>query len=329
MRLSAYARGLKEPEKSRYEEKVRLCGGFDPLDLNEAEVKCDVNLLPRVDFTDIKGYLVHATSFITREQLKSYKALEARNYLTSGWVQEPRLKAPADSRVVIVGRGLRSQSLSEKPLHPWLLVKEDGLVQAAHCTCKAGLGEACCHIGAILFYIQAVVQRRDGQACTDKENAWLPPPVRSLEAKPVSGVSFSSSKMKKRVMDGETPCREKLRRVNVQPTTDEKWSEFLSACHQSGSRPALLSLEPKYAHHFIPAATKFPSAILTNMQQDDQPTTWSSVMERCCQLAESATGCRAHRGKHKGAGKMHKIVCTQDGPHHCIYCKGSMPNIVE
>nr|XP_054925241.1 uncharacterized protein LOC126529597 isoform X2 [Dermacentor andersoni] len=220
MRLSAYARGLKEPEKSRYEQKVRLCGGVDPLDLNESEVKCDVNLLPRVDFTDIKDYLVHATSFITREQLKSYKALEAHNYLTSGWVQEPRLKALAYSRVVIVGRVLHSQSLSEKPLHPWLLVKEDGLVQAAHCTCKAGLGEACSHIGAILFYIQAVVQRRDGQACTDKENAWLPPPVRSLEAKPVSGVSFSSSKMKKRVIDGETPCRGKLRRVNVQPTTD-------------------------------------------------------------------------------------------------------------
>lgn len=85
MRLSAYARGLKEPEKSRYEEKVRLCGFVDPLDLNEAEVKCDVNLLPRVDFTDInEDYLVYATSFLTREQLK---ALEAHNYLTSGWVQ--------------------------------------------------------------------------------------------------------------------------------------------------------------------------------------------------------------------------------------------------
>lgn len=311
MRLSAYARGLKEPEKLRYEEKVPLCGGVDPLDLNEAEVKCDVNLLPRVDFTDIKDYLVHATSFITREQLKSYKALEAHNYLTSGWVKEPRLKALAESRVVIIGRVLHSQSLSEKPLYPWLLVKEDGHVQAAHCICKAGLGEACSHIGAILFYVQAVVQRRDGQACTDKENAWLPPPVRFVEAKPVSEMSFSSSKMKKRVMDGEAPCRGKLRRVNVQPTTDQEWSAFLSACHQSGSRPALLSLEPKYAHHFIPAATKFQSAILTNMQQDDQPTTWSAapswlkasqLSHRLQSLSRKAQGSRqnAQNGLHSG-----------------------------
>ncbi|XP_077492150.1 uncharacterized protein LOC144103258 [Amblyomma americanum] len=238
---------------------------------------------------DIKNYLVHETSFITREQLKSYNALEAHNYLTSGWVQEPRLKVLADSRVVIIGRVLHSQSLSEQPLHPWLLIKEDGQVQAAHCTCKAGLGEACSHIGAVLFYIEAAVKRRDGQACTDKENAWLPPPVRLIEPKPASHVSFSSPKMKKRIIDGETPSRGKLRRVNVQPTTDEEWSEFLLACHKSGSRPALLSLEPKYADNFIPVATKFPSAMLTNMLQNDQPTTWSAVMEQCSKLAQNIT----------------------------------------
>lgn len=66
-----------------------MCGGIDPLDLRDDEVRRDVDLLPRVDFTDIKDYLVHATSFATREQLKAYKAMEAHNDLTSGWVQEP------------------------------------------------------------------------------------------------------------------------------------------------------------------------------------------------------------------------------------------------
>lgn len=32
-----------------------------------------------------------------------------------------------------------SQSFNEKLLTPWLLIKEDGEAQAAHCTCKAGL----------------------------------------------------------------------------------------------------------------------------------------------------------------------------------------------
>ncbi|KAH7936866.1 hypothetical protein HPB49_005888 [Dermacentor silvarum] len=89
MHLSAYARGLDKRERLRYEEKVRLCGGVDPLELKDAELQRVVGLLPRVDFTDIKGYLVHGTSFVSREQLKLYKSMEGHNYLTSGWVQQP------------------------------------------------------------------------------------------------------------------------------------------------------------------------------------------------------------------------------------------------
>ncbi|KAH7970288.1 hypothetical protein HPB49_002263 [Dermacentor silvarum] len=58
MHFSAYARGLDKPERLRYEEKVRLCGGVDPLELKDAELQRDVGLLPRVDFTDIKDYIL-------------------------------------------------------------------------------------------------------------------------------------------------------------------------------------------------------------------------------------------------------------------------------
>ncbi|KAH7950149.1 hypothetical protein HPB49_020140 [Dermacentor silvarum] len=64
MHLRAYARGLDKPERLRYGEKVRLCGGVDPLELKDAELQRDVGLLPRVHFTDIKDYLVHARSFV-------------------------------------------------------------------------------------------------------------------------------------------------------------------------------------------------------------------------------------------------------------------------
>lgn len=180
-----------------------------------------------------------------------------------------------------------SQSFSEKLLTPWLLINEDGEVRAAHCTCKAGLGEACSHIGAVLFFVEAVVKKRDGQACTDMENAWLPPQVHALEGKRASEVSFSSSKMKKKMLDGEHPLRKHQPGLKVEPATDEDWSAFLSACHQSGSRPALLCLEEDYAEHFVPLATKFPSAMLTNMHEDEMPNTWSAIMERCFHLAEN------------------------------------------
>ncbi|KAH7932775.1 hypothetical protein HPB49_002426 [Dermacentor silvarum] len=91
MYLSAYACGLYKPERLCYEEKVRLCDGVDPLELKDTELQRVVGLLPCVDFTDIKDYLVHG-SVVSHEQLKLYKSMEGHNYLTSGWVQQPFVK---------------------------------------------------------------------------------------------------------------------------------------------------------------------------------------------------------------------------------------------
>lgn len=100
--LSAYARVLDKPARLRYLVKVRLCGGVEPLELQDAGLQRDVELLPRVDFTDIKDYLVHATSFVSREQLKAYKSMDGYNYLTSGWVQQRGVNVLPDSTTVVV-----------------------------------------------------------------------------------------------------------------------------------------------------------------------------------------------------------------------------------
>ncbi|KAH7931838.1 hypothetical protein HPB52_025235 [Rhipicephalus sanguineus] len=169
MDLSAYARGLDKPARLRYLEKVRLCGGVDPLELQDAELQRDIELLPRVDFTDIKDYLVHSTSFVSR--------------------------------------------------------------------------------------------------------------------KAASQVSFASSTMRKRQMGGEEPLRKRQKRRNVEKPTNEEWASFLSSCHASRCRPALLSLEEDYAKEYVPVATKFPTAVLGNPQADDVPATWESTEAHCCRVA--------------------------------------------
>ncbi|KAH7965011.1 hypothetical protein HPB49_002776 [Dermacentor silvarum] len=121
--LSAHAHGLNEPARSRYENKVRLRDCVDPLELEDG-LRREVGLLPRVDLAEIKDdYLVHATSFVTREELKAYKSMEGHNYLTSRWLQQLCVKVRADS-MVVVGKVRHSQSFNEKPLTPWLLVKD-------------------------------------------------------------------------------------------------------------------------------------------------------------------------------------------------------------
>ena len=49
-----------------------------------------------------------------------------------------------------------SMRVSEKPLEPWILMNEYGSVSSAHCTCMAGLAEACSHIGTVLFCLEAL-----------------------------------------------------------------------------------------------------------------------------------------------------------------------------
>ncbi|XP_049519692.1 uncharacterized protein LOC125944013 [Dermacentor silvarum] len=285
MRLSAYAHDLRGPEKRRYEEKVHLCSGVDPYDYDGDEAVCDVNLLPRVEFTDIKDYLVHGTSFVTREDLKAYKSMEAHNYVTSGWVQQPRVRDLGDGRCVVVGN-----AFCDKPFEPWLLAKEDGEIVNAHCTCKAGLGEACSHIAALLFYIEVVVRMRDGKACTDEENAWLPPYVRHLEGKRCSDVDFASARAKKVRMDaGEASRVYRRQGKTVKSTTDEEWSSFLSACHGSRNRPVLLSVHEPYAQDFVPVAVKFLQAILTNLHKDEAPGTDAALREHCTEVMRTLT----------------------------------------
>ncbi|KAH7959762.1 hypothetical protein HPB49_013685 [Dermacentor silvarum] len=100
MHLSTYAQNLESGAKVRYVEKVELCGGVDPLMLTGKEASFDLALVPKVELSDIKDYLVHATSFITHEQLKARKSLESHNYLTSGFVQEPQLRRHGEHVIV-------------------------------------------------------------------------------------------------------------------------------------------------------------------------------------------------------------------------------------
>ena len=97
--LEDYTATLCEKDRERYEEKTRDCG-LDPFTLRADDCVSDVDLWPRVDISDIHEFLVLGTSFITGEQLKTRKALEGHNFVTSGW--EPWAKKVAADTVIVV-----------------------------------------------------------------------------------------------------------------------------------------------------------------------------------------------------------------------------------
>ena len=56
-----------------------------------------------------------------------------------------------------------------------MICEEDGVVQSGHCTCMAGLGEVCSHIGALLFYLESA--SRVSKSCTQIGCVWKEPRV--------------------------------------------------------------------------------------------------------------------------------------------------------
>ncbi|KAH9379543.1 hypothetical protein HPB48_004256 [Haemaphysalis longicornis] len=182
--------------------------------------------------------------------------MDGHNYVTSGWVQEPLLKQASADTVIVITQVNHSPSLSAPPVKTWILAKSDGEVVAAHCLCMAGNGEACSHVAALLFYLEYGVRARVGDSCTDVANSWFPPHVRKIVARPVAEMDFSSSTMKKKILDGE--CRPKNTpngrpKPAAPPPTKAEWKVLFDAVVASGLRPAVLSTHPDYSDMFVPA----------------------------------------------------------------------------
>ena len=108
----------------------------------------------------IYHYLVETPGVFTRESMKNRKSLEAHNQFISGWIRTMyHYQKTRSNFVILKAVVMPSQRLIEDPRVPWIAVNSlSTMIETAHCSCMAGLGESCSHIGAILFKIEAAVR---------------------------------------------------------------------------------------------------------------------------------------------------------------------------
>jgi len=103
IKLSDYVEGLPEEAKSRYKQKRSFIGSVDPFLGGFSSSLSESESCPLVDSCDLVSYLVLKTSFLTLEQFRARKGLDAYNRFVSDWVKDIKIWNILD-KYLTVGR---------------------------------------------------------------------------------------------------------------------------------------------------------------------------------------------------------------------------------
>ena len=120
----------------------------------------------------------------------------------------------------------------------------------------AGLGEACTHIGAVLFYLEAVTNSSNNVTCTQQRCKWVVPTQREIPYLPIKGIDFTSAKTKHNAealdqVQVSVPCSS-----NIGPPDQSEVVSFFENLSKCGSKPAILSLVHPYSDNYVPKAVQ-------------------------------------------------------------------------
>ncbi|KAL7290566.1 hypothetical protein TKK_0014023 [Trichogramma kaykai] len=237
--MSEYAQKLSSEMRLRYCDKVKCIGGIDPYTITSIMFSEEKSTLPKVQILDMMSYFVFTHSVYTTQQLKALKSLEAHKYYTAGFVHSVK-HVKINNHFVVLAKVKHSQKFNEKELLPWVILLDDGSVKTAHCNCMAGLGEACSHIAATVFYL--IFQKDNTVSCTDKLSTWKAPKTASkkVEFKRVRDMDWS-----KNCVSYDASIRK-----NIVPLKGPSLEAFLNKVQEVTPKAAILRVIEPFSRQF-------------------------------------------------------------------------------
>ena len=262
--FSSYYYGLEETAKSRYREKLAMLGGIaDPyISMDLEQESLEWQKWPEVTFPDIYSYLINTPSPYTMQELKAYKSLEGYRQFVDGWVSNVIVSTTpfCTDKFIVTAKIKHSQRLSNAPAKAWVATEKTGAVICAHCDCMAGLGEACSHVAAILFTLDANVQAIKSLSCTSVPCSWLPPTFKSVPFAPISKIDFIDKGLMHMTCHTTPPeTNDPVRKSDLQSTPDanitptaNELEVFFKKLSESGKKPVVLSLVSAYSDAYVP-----------------------------------------------------------------------------
>lgn len=150
--------------------------------------------------------------------------------------------------------------INGKNLEAWIICRLDGFIELCHCTCIAGLGEACSHVAALLFNCEYMERKKNDQSVTDVSAYWKKGPRKEVSPKKMSDIPCCNARtvytQTRTVFKKSLTVKRKLpQRVEL--------STFLNKMKNSSPQCVLLKLvDPFYLEH---------------IQTDDFPVTFGRL----------------------------------------------------
>lgn len=189
-----------------------------------------------------------------------------------------------------------SQRMNDPPLRPWVIAEENGTIQSAHCTCMAGLGEACSHVGALLFYVDAAVKIKNSKTVTEEPAYWkLPSGLQKVQYKPVKDLNFQSAKAMKKSLDSNITAGSTPRRIggmvlpDVPPPTEGEIATFLRKLHSSKTASAILAVKEEFSSSYVPKCTEpaFPPLMSELYDEACETLSKNDCLSKCEEIFAS------------------------------------------
>ncbi|XP_013399038.1 uncharacterized protein LOC106165379 [Lingula anatina] len=247
---SLYRDSLESDVQRRYDEKIRDIGGLDPYCIAKKDLDKDKKSWPHVTTVDLVDFLIFRKSYYTTDELRSYKSLEAYKLFQDGWIKEI-LHKEINSFHLLKAKVYHSMRIREKPLEPWVIVSNKGDIRSGHCTCMAGLGEACSHIATLLFAAETWTKIRQEASVTDVPAYWMMPSSTQLEHphKRIRNIDFQSASKKRKTSE---TCTNEPNMNNFSSPTKQEMASAYQRLHRNGKGAAVLATTEGYAQHFEP-----------------------------------------------------------------------------
>ena len=196
---------------------------------------------------------------------------------------------------------MHSQRLTAPPLRPWVIAYKSGTVQAAHCDCMAGLGEACTHVAALLFAVEANVRACEMKTVTQEKAYWmLPSSLKKVKYSPIADIDFTSAKTKAKKLSQciedsqEASSSETMvcsHKTDIPPPSQPETDEFFSKLHATGTKSVILSITNPYSEEFVPVSMQgaFPKPLTDLYDESCLNLEYKDLLQKCKDVSISLT----------------------------------------